>query len=179
MRRFFAPAPLLLGGLLLSGCAPQMDEHIIAEHDAALTGLKGKSVSIAIDPFKPGDPTAIPLYIETLQTKFVQQGYVISDDGKKADLVVMGNYHIQFRPGVKAPSGRTAYDLTLSLVVFDDRHPTKGPVLYKGMVVLTGDCPSMPAVYPYLADALFKDWPGPSGGLHEMKLPMPGFRCRG
>ena len=225
MKRFLLPA--MLGGLLLSGCTPQMDEHIITEHDPALLGLKGKSVAVSTYPFKPSDPPEIPLYVKALQTKLVQQGYVITDNQQTADLVAMANYHIEPRtvkesytvpeytqtsPGgpthvtgtVDTPNGRmpfdgtadlsptydvtgysthqlikTVYDLTLSLVVFDNRHPTKGPVLYKGMVVSTGDCPSMPAVYPYLADALFKDWPGPSGGLHEMKLPMPGFRCRG
>jgi len=69
------------------------------------------------------------------------------------------------------------YERSLQLILIDNRPDQPATHLYEGIVRLTSHCTSMPVIYPYLINAMFKGWPGPTGGLQSTTLPMPDVEC--
>ena len=71
----------------------------------------------------------------------------------------------------------TTYLRHLQLMILDAHDVSRRDALYLGKVVSTGHCPSLPAVFDKLAEALFEDWPGRNNAVRQVRLDAGDVEC--
>lgn len=71
----------------------------------------------------------------------------------------------------------TTYLRHLQLMILDAHDLAPRDALYLGKVVSTGHCPSLPAVFDKLAEALFEDWPGRNNAVRQVRLDAGDVDC--
>lgn len=71
----------------------------------------------------------------------------------------------------------TTYLRYLQLMILDAHDLSRRDALYLGKVVSTGHCPSLPAVFEKLTEALFEDWPGRNNAVRQVRLSAGDIDC--
>ncbi|MEA4837466.1 MAG: hypothetical protein VB101_04185 [Rhodospirillaceae bacterium] len=88
-----------------------------------------------------------------------------------------------YSPPVYATTGyqnitinETVYTRNISIIIYDKEALSKKDLvaLYEGHITSKGYCASLAGVFAAMSDALFQEWPGPSGGSRTIEVQWDG-----
>lgn len=88
-----------------------------------------------------------------------------------------------YSPPVYATTGyrnvtinETIYTRNISIIIYDKEALSKKnlAVLYEGHIISKGSCASLASVFSGMSDALFQEWPGPSGESKTIEIQWNG-----
>lgn len=200
-----ACAVLAFGGLWLAGCATRIEADVARFHGPAAELVPGRVVVVPRDAELAGS-LEFRQYAGLVQSALAARGFTPVARADGADYVAALAYGVSegrevLRSVPRGPHGYPPYPADYpyaypgpgyeleSATVFTrllelDIVATRGrdaegtrPVVFEGRVKSVGRDDRLPELMPYLVDALFEGFPGPSGETTRVVIDVP--RARG